>query len=220
MREKKIITKENKKLLPVVLPHNPLNPHVKQQILNILSILNFDQRVKKMYSDIKVIWSHTQPQNLQQILCPSFLKNSDAQSSNVQTMITKCHKPRCLICDITEKCSSVTFENGNEFFIKHEMNCDVNFVIYQINCRVCNACYLGETTNFRLRVNKHKSDVKTAANRKLPVNKHLFHCAKGNFSITPIFKCYGESLVERRLKETSLIKKFKPTLNKETDCIV
>ena len=52
------------------------------------------------------------------------------------------------------------------------MACDTRNYVYVIGCVGCYKYYIGETSNFRLRANKHRDHTKIG----LGVNKHIFHC--------------------------------------------
>ena len=149
------------------------------------------------------------------ILCPSKLISKPIE--NGQFMVRKCGGNRCEVCDLIKPSSIVTFENGQEYTIKTPMNCNSLNVIYMIKCRICFACYIGETNDFRYRANNHKKDIRNECYRKLKVNKHVFNCSgnKCNFDMIPIYKCRNENFIERKTMEKLLIKKFKPSLNCE-----
>ena len=57
--------------------------------------------------------------------------------------------------------------------------CDAKWVIYCILCPICNAQYVGQTNNFRFRMNAHKSELAKCVNDNLNPNlctelyKHL-----------------------------------------------
>ena len=104
-------------------------------------------------------------------------------------------------------------ENGEIHHIKYDMSCNSLFVIYNIKCQFCPLSYIGETDNFRLRVNLHKSNTKNEANRNLKVNKHIHFCSKNKFSITPIFKCKNDDYVYRKEMESVFINSYCPSLN-------
>ena len=146
--------------------------------------------------------------NLGRILCKS--QSSPMENHN---FIKKCNSPRCEICDMLILSNTLKMENGKIHHIKHDMSCNSLFVIYYIKCQFCPLSYIGETDNFRSRVNLHKSNTKNEANRNLKVNKHIHFCSKNKFSITPIFKCKNDDYVYRKEMESVFINSYCPSLN-------
>ena len=166
-----------------------------------------------MMNKTKLIWSNRQPPNLKGILCPS--KMCVDNKNDKKAMVTKCQGKKCEVCDLINPTNKVTFENGEDYIIKSTMNCNSYFVIYVIKCLVCQACYIGETTDFRDRANNHKKDIRHDCYRKLPVSKHIFNCSGTTmkFEMMPIYKCRNEDSIERKTLELTLIKKYKTSLN-------
>ena len=215
LRSYKKINEEGLKNLPIVLTFNPKNYKVKEKINAALETLSLDDRLGQMLESTKILWSYRQPPNLGKILCPSKLISKPLETG--QCMVRKCGGSRCEVCDLIKSTNIVTFENGQEYAIKTSMNCNSLNVIYMIKCRICFACYIGETNDFRLRANNHKKDVRNECHRKLQVNKHIFICSGKNchFDMMPIYKCPNDNFIERKTMEKLLIKKFNPSLNSE-----
>ena len=89
-----------------------------------------------------------------------------------------------------------------------------------MRCEGCKKLYIGETSNFRSRVNLHKSHIKNKGG--LFVNKHISQCndniskdIKYVFKIMPFFKVKQDDEKIRKEKESYFISKFKPELNKD-----
>ena len=47
------------------------------------------------------------------------------------------------------------------YTLRDKFSCNAVDVVYQITCAGCKQCYIGETQDFRQRMNLHKSDVRT-----------------------------------------------------------
>ena len=135
--------------------------------------------------------------------------------------VTKCTNSRCLICKnhlITGKCFK--FENF-EFKIKFPLSCTAQNVIYALKCNGCSASYIGETLDFRKRINLHKSHIKNLPHNSLYVSKHIKNCP-GNiakdvnsmFSVMPIYQIRNKCKDTMTHMEQKFIEKFKPVLNK------
>src|SRR5690606_21925627 len=73
-----------------------------------------------------------------------------------------CKKSRCLICIQMEATSSIKSLNRQFIFrIKGNFNCDAFNCVYVLECNKCNLQYVGETIDFRHRINNHKSRFRT-----------------------------------------------------------
>ena len=107
----------------------------------------------------------------------------------------------------------IIFNNGEKFEICHKVSCNSLFCVYMIICK-CGLMYIGETKNFRARVNLHVSQAKKAEYRKLFVSRHLFKCGI-SFKTVPFFLMNTEDEISRKLKESEFIYKFQPALNRD-----
>ena len=99
------------------------------------------------------------------------------------------------------------------------MSCNTMNCIYVLQCTGCQDLYIGETCNFRSRVNLHKHHVNK--NCGLNVSRHIYDCAKDKdikFKIMPFYKVTEDDTKLRKEKERYFITKFKPNLNTNT-CI-
>ena len=153
----------------------------------------------------QLICAHKQPPNLLRIL------------QNRTPSISQCRKPRCKTCDIIITSTHTSSENNIIIKPNISMNCCSKNVIYIIKCHGCSKSYVGETSlNLNLRVNLHRSQIKTPEYAILHVSKHINQCTHANqrFSIFPFFQLkYNASEYVRRRMETYFIYLFKPSLN-------
>ena len=71
--------------------------------------------------------------------------------------------------------STTTFKSNQTnktFKIYHRVNCKSSFVIYQLECYICNIQYVGKSeTPFNIRLNNHRKDVKNP--NAIPACKHF-----------------------------------------------
>ena len=127
----------------------------------------------------------------------------------------KCNLRGCRLCEDMLETDSFYFRNaGINFQIKYSMSCTTRNLIYAIICKKCGHSYIGETTNLRSRMTKHRTDSKALDNASQEVSLHLYNCGKG-FHALPIFKLREENKIARLVKEAHLIKLLKPDLNKD-----
>ena len=84
-----------------------------------------------------------------------------------------CNSTRCLYCQ--QLISTTTFrsnQTSKTFKIYHRVNCKRSFVIYVLECYICNIQYVGKSeTPFNIRLNNHRKDVKNP--NAIPACKHF-----------------------------------------------
>ena len=183
---------------------NPNNPHIKYFISLIWKMLQNESSTARIFGGIKLQFTYKKSKTIKNILCPSKLSSNPPLKG-----IIKCNGPKCEICDLVTPCDSITIE-GKIFKINSPLNCNSTSVIYVMFC-ICGKSYLGETSNFRQRVNLHKSQLSLERNRKIYALKHIFSCGS-KFSINPIYMC-SENTLERETIETHFINMYKTLLN-------
>ena len=198
-------TSQNEKSkLTVVFTYNPKNPCLKSYITNAINILKLDKVIGYKFQNLDIRYAYRQPKNLRRMLCHKMpLKNYYS---------TKCKGTRCEICNIIIEADKIVFKNGKTFNLNANMSCNAKFCIYYIKCQ-CGSEYIGETEDFRARVNLHKSQIKLQPYRILNCSKHLFNC-KNKFNVMPMSQMNNSDLVERQMKEKMFIQLFKPELNR------
>ena len=98
---------------------------------------------------------------------------------------------------------------------KHSLNCGSKNVIYIQMCIICEWFYLGQATNLKQRIRKHKSDVFHAQNSFCKkYSEHLRDCSRMKEPFFRIYPFFCENKKElREFKEKRLIMSWKPQLN-------
>ena len=73
-----------------------------------------------------------------------------------------CNSTRSLCCQqLISTTTSKSNQNNKTFKIYHRKNCKSSFVIYLLECYICNIQYVGKSeTPFNIRLNNHRKDVK------------------------------------------------------------
>ena len=158
-----------------------------------------DPILSQFYNETTFRWSYRQPPNLGHLLCPS-----GSITHKSMCIASKCKFPTCQICFLLIHDNTIKMENGVCHNVNKPMNCNSLYLIYMILCLKCGSTYIGETENFRARVNLHKSQTRNADLRKLRVNKHMFECSQEKFKVSPIFKCKNDNLLYRKQMEKNL----------------
>ena len=84
-----------------------------------------------------------------------------------------CNSTRCFCCQ--QLISTTTFKSNQTnktFKTNHIVNCKNSFVIYLLECYICNMQYVGKSeTPFNIRFNNHKKDPKNP--NAIPAWKHF-----------------------------------------------
>ena len=165
------------------------------------------------FKNINVIHGRRQPPNLKRILTSAEFSSKN----NAENGVFKCGK-NCKCCDSLLTQKSYTFKNVNqEFVVKSRMDCNSSNFIYVVICPTCKEEYIGETggdkTLLRNRVTLYRQHIKDPKYEKLPVERHLRECGKGNFKIFPFLQLNRRDITLRKTMEQKFIKKFKPKLN-------
>ena len=145
-----------------------------------------------------------------------FVHNS-LVNNNKKFYFSKCKDFNCKVCFLS---SSKHFVNLNGFLlpILTFSNCNVKECICIIKCKLCkDTYYIGETSNFRKRILKHCSDIRTfvAFYKYTCVSIHFNHTFHLNFQNLSVlfefyfFDSYNLDTKSKRLnKENQIINLF------------
>ena len=207
LRDCKIASK-NPNAIPFISTYDP---NYQNQFNTASIIINNLKCNLQQFENVSLVNSRRQPNNLKKFLTMAKFTNDPSMQYNV----SKCEDKKCKLCDHIYVGNSFKFSNGDIFKVNANMNCNVLNVIYVIECISCNAQYIGETNNFRLRMNLHRDH--TRKNAVLAVNKHLYECNMNSeikFRVMPFFKVRQDDTLLRKMKENYFIKKFTPILNR------
>ena len=87
-----------------------------------------------------------------------------------------CGKPKCSWCKEINKTKTFTSSNNNKIFkIFHSVNCQSSWVIYIIECNICNLQYIGKSkTAFNLHLNNHRNHIKKGIS-SCELTEHFLH---------------------------------------------
>ena len=177
----------------------------------MFSELKENKLTKNIFVNDTILLSKRQPPNLKGLLTQAKFCDFKKQGVN------RCRSPRCKLCEIIIEGKAYHFTNTNyKFSVKSHMTCDTRNCIYVLQCGGCSKYYIGETNNFRLRINLHKDHAKK--NTGLGVSRHIFECISDNsceypFLVMPFFKLKDDDTGLRKTTENYFIQKFKPDLN-------
>ena len=210
LRKPKAPADPNIEKIPFITTFNP-NVETKNHIVrHVMKYLKTSEKTKEVFRKTEIINARRQPNNLKRMLTSAqFKKKSTFQ-------VKKCGDLRCLLCRHNlEEGTSFTFSNGETLSVNADMSCKVINCIYVMRCLSCKKQYIGETSDFRKRVNLHRNQVKHKCG--LDVDQHIHECTKdieGDFKIMPFFKMPDDNTARRRTKEKFFIDTLKPELNR------
>ena len=196
--------------IPFVSTFTPNSNNLFQTAYKMTNILKENNKTRDIFKRFKLINARRQPNNLKSLLTSARLRVPEKQYR-----VTKCGTSRCNLCDAIIEGSSFKFNNGKEFNISCDMDCNTLNCIYVLQCLSCRLTYIGETSNFRLRVNLHRNNAEK--NVGLNVSQHIYQCAsklKIKFKIMPFYKVVRDDTYLRKSKEQHFIKIFQPELNR------
>ena len=204
---------QNENILSFVHTFDPSLPQLATLVKESVSRIYKHKEVKHIFKDSRFIDSQREPLSLGRLLHrPKFDESNQAEGKPGSH---KCNLRGCRLCEDMLETDSFYFRNaGINFQIKYSMSCTTRNLIYAIICKKCGHSYIGETTNLRSRMTKHRTDSKALDNASQEVSLHLYNCGKG-FHALPIFKLREENKIARLVKEAHLIKLLKPDLNKD-----
>ena len=99
-------------------------------------------------------------------------------------------------------------KTNQKFFIRHNLNCKSDKVIYLIECTLCDKGYVGKSeTPSNLRTNNHRCDANKADS--IGVDKHFFDNKNHNF------EKHAKIILIERLKNAENMTKEEITYNLE-----
>ena len=192
--------------------YDPSLPKIFSEVKTLISRIFTSGDLRPIFGGVRIVDSLREPSNLTRTLQHSRFDGSSG--ADHLTGVSRCGHRGCMTCGEIMEVNELYFCNSDiSFKIKSKMDCTVRNVIYALFCQSCNQSYIGETVNFRVRMNGHRSKTKSQSDIA-EVNRHLFNCG-GGFRSCPILKIREESKVTRLVMEDHLIKTPKPDLNRD-----
>ena len=190
---------------------NPALPQLYSEVKSLTSRVFSTKELRPIFGGTRIIKSQREPPSLGRLLQHS--RFDELPVAVEGTGVTKCGHSKCESCKEILEVNELFFRNsGVTFKIKKSMNCLVRNVIYALFCNGCGNSYIGETVNFRERMNGHRNKSTSSLYANAEVSKHLLNCGQG-FKSCPIFKVREQSKIARLVIEDKLMKWLKPDLN-------
>ena len=180
-------------------------------------------RLKKAFNNTRLVFAKRQPMNLKRLLTSSVFSSTPIVGDSAK--IKHCTDKRCQLCteDYLKIADKIFSPTGRLLFtIKYNFTCKSKNILYYMVCTICGEDYVGQTKDFRKRMNNHKSDIRgTPTAETLGVDKHIHYCQlqKYNTFRDPLFRVIPFLTVKdqkrRECLEKYYIRKFDTTLNEK-----
>ena len=177
--------------IPLVLTYHPGLPDINAITRRLLPVLHVNPAMKQSCPDPPLI-SFRRPRNLGNMVIRAKLRPDTAPNPiHCGPCSEKGPKRgrRCELCSLLPSQTSVissSTRQTHQLKLRTQADCDSTFVVYLISCTLCNTNnqYVGETTNFRKRMNNHKSCVRHSKIKDDDCTLLYQHFSQPNHSIS------------------------------------
>ena len=151
-------------------------PNLKNILTKHWHILQANQSCKKTFSTLPIIAFRKSTSLKQPIGTNTFHNNKKlikTKNNHHSGKCVPCNATRCLCCQQLISTTSFKSNQTNKTFkIFHRVNWKRSFVIYPLECHICNIQYIGKSeAPFNIRLNNHRKDVKNP--NGTPACKHF-----------------------------------------------
>ena len=142
-----------------------------------LSVIKFKRYSNKKLAHIQANQSCKKATSLDQIIGTNSIHNNEklikTKNNHQAGKHVRCNSTRCLCSQ--QLISAATFKSNQTkktFKIYHRANCKSSFVIFLLECYICNIQYVGKSeTPFYIRLNNRRKEVKNP--NAMPACKHF-----------------------------------------------
>ena len=170
--------------------------------------------LKQCFQNKTVKLATRQPKNLRKILTKAKFEENPQPPPVKKVGFFPCNDCIYHRCGYFNSCKSFQFKANDMSMIWHYkryFKCDRNNVIYILMCNTCERFYLGQKTNLKQRIRKHKWDVFHLQNS---FSEHLRDCSRMKEPFLRTYPFLYEKKKElREFKEKRYIMRWKTELN-------
>ena len=168
--------RHDKQCIPLSVTYSRSLPNLKDIITKHWHILQANQSCKETFSTLPII-TYRKGTSLKQIIGTNTIHNNEKR---IKTKINHhtgkcvpCNSTRCLCCQQLISTTTLKSNQTNKTFkIYLRVNYKGGFVIYLLECYICNFQYIGKSeTPFNIRLHKYRKDVKKS--NAIPACKHF-----------------------------------------------
>ena len=157
--------KETKNKTPLVLTYNRFLPNISNIVRKHWNIVNISRTLQGLLQE-EPITVYTRNRNPKELIGSNCIENGKVKQAKNKFTIFKCFlclsKTGNLCC--SQLTSTVTFisqQTKRRFKIYHKVNCKSEYVIYLMECTLCNKQYAGKAEiAFNIRPNNHRKGTK------------------------------------------------------------
>jgi len=214
------VAEDKTNILPIVVPYCELGCNL---VTNWKASINKNNK----FSDSKLISAYCNGKNLYKHLVSSALpvvynnnntaesndsnRNSVNANADVTDVIisgsTRCKSNRCRACNyITVSKTFKSSSTNSKFWLRTNVSCKSNNIVYLITCKKCNKQYVGETgRTLGERITDHLSCIRTFKDTPIALHFNQTDHSLEDFSIMAIEKIQDtkDARTVRLLKETT-----------------
>ena len=156
---------EVKQSIPISITYNQTLPKIKSIVDKHWHVLQVNPELKKRFQSPPII-AFRKNKNLKQIIRSNTIeynKKLIRSNNKVNGKSSPCLSNIRTIC-CKQVVSTISFKSNQTnrvFKIFHNINCKSAFLIYLLDCNICNIHHVGKSgTTFNIRLNNHRKDVK------------------------------------------------------------
>ena len=167
---------EVKQSIPISITYNRTLPKIKLIVDKHWHVLQVNPELKEIFQSSPIIAFHKN-KNLKQIIGSNTIEHNKKlirSNNKVNGKSSPClSNTRTLCCKQVVSTTSFKSNQTNRVFkIFHIIDCKSTFLIYLLECNICNIQYVDKSeTTFNIRLNNHRKDVKDP--NALPADKHF-----------------------------------------------
>ena len=157
--------RERDSRLPLIVTYNRILPNIKEITKKHWPILKIDRTLQDV-SDTPPLIAYRRNKNLRDLIGCNNIINNRKVTQKINLKTGKCEpfngRAGNLCCkQITN--TNNTFKSsvtGKEYKIFHNVNCKSTYLIYLMECKLCNKQYVGKSEwQLNRRINLHRNDV-------------------------------------------------------------
>ena len=129
------------------------------------NILNISRTLQGLFQEV-LITAFKRNRNLKELTGSNCIENGKVKRAKNTFTIGKCSpclsKTGNLCCSqLTSTITFISQQTKRKFKIYHKVNCKSEYVIYLMECTLCNKQYVGKAeAAFNIRLNNHRKDAK------------------------------------------------------------
>ena len=157
--------KESQNKTPLVLTYNRFLPNINNVVWKQWSILNICKTLQGLFQEGPAT-AFKRNRNLKELIRSNCIKNGKVKRAKSTFTTGKCS--RCLsktgnlwCIQLASTMTCISQQVKRKFKIYHKVNCKSEYVIYLMECTLCNRQYVDKAeTALNIRLNNHRRDTK------------------------------------------------------------